>query len=134
MNLSYGFGFLLDAFGKVLTLLGGVFTWMSGLFRYLRDHIFLGILGACGVVAYVYGYVIAKLNAGLGSIQDVLHSPPGVTDINTGWQYFIGVLDNVNIILPVPIILTSILTLIGFRAVWALYKFLKSWIPTVSGS
>jgi len=125
---------ILAFLGFLLSGLAAIKNALEAAFRWLASHMLFGIFGAVGVVAYVYSWIMGKLNAGIQSISAMCHSAPGQDSVNAGLAAVMSWIEKVNVILPVDAILSAVITYLAFAAGWALYKTIKSWIPTLSGS
>lgn len=103
--------------------------------KFFSDHFTLmGIAPAIILQALVWRYVIKKINGNIGRLEEFVHSVPSQEAINSGLVTLVSIVNKVNAVIPVDAILTATLTYITFRVMWAGYKFIKSWIPTLAGS
>jgi len=125
---------IVSGIGSVLTACGAFFQMASGFFQWVKNKIFIGIFAAVGTVAVVYGYVVGKINGGLAQMSALVKAVPDRENVNSGLVSLMDCVEKINAVVPVDIILSAVLTYVSFRVAWAAYKFVKSWIPTLSGS
>lgn len=134
------------------------FEWLGGLFKSLYDGIVGFFVGLWDVVWYVMcgigGYILSWIDwvwqwivwafyqildfvlvQGVSFLESTF-AESNWTDLNTSFDVFsqcVSALHVANTFVPLDTLATCFGVYLTVLLVWIIYKFVKSWIPTVSG-
>jgi len=122
--------------------LAAVVTWVNTAFKWLATHFFWLVIAFViftwrivnGIIAWVNTVLpdgLYKLNQQIDSAQNFGEDLP---DQLSAFYAVWGCVAKFNYILPVDEFFTAMLYLAVWYLMVALYKFIKSWIPSMSSS
>lgn len=128
---------LWEWFIQAQAVLMTVLNAIAGVFRetlaWCAAHVWVPMLGGILVVAAVYHGVISRINELMGS-QNGSAADGSDGAWSSMWANLHSLLEYADCLFPVETMVGSVVSLGAWCLVVGVYRVVKSWIPTVSGS
>lgn len=139
---------IIQALGDFLNwIITPIYALFVQFFGFINDFLFNIVVAVCYLLSLIlsglciaFGYVADRFMYNISQAISILF-PSGLINTFSGGTNFVTNLTNYGLVgvtwlkafVDVSVIISPIATYLGFMLVWGIYKFVKSWIPTVSG-
>lgn len=120
---NFFFGFVIDLWDLFWGVCCAVGNWICAGFEYVWDWVIFGFYCAFDWILCIFVDILEKLSL-------IISIPIDFQSL----QPLIPYIQMCDIFLPIRVFVACVIVYTSVLMTWVTYKFVKSWIPTVSGT